>query len=188
MKRKHLVRLAVFLFVVPLMAAACNEEETAGPETGVDVEDVAQGDETAIEDTEFGIYENDELRQFEDDQLVGQTVTVSADINRVVEPGNAIVIGEDVVEGGLLVLTPPKLKDMPGLEPGMEVQIVGTVVDFVLADIETTYEPFDLNDELYAEWEEENALVARSISQAPTEEAAEETPVGAPGDTAKTSE
>ncbi len=159
--------LVLFLFAVPVVAAACEDEETAGPETGVDVQDVA------IDDAEYGIYEGDELVDFDDQNLVGKTVTVSAKISRIVEPGKAIAIGDDVVEGGLLVVMPPKLTDVPTLNTGMAIQVVGTVVDFVVADIEADYGAFDLNGGLYTDWENENVLVARSISPAPPEDAAD---------------
>lgn len=164
--------LFLFLFAAPLVGAACEDEETAGPETGADVEDVAE-DDTVVDDDEFGIYEDDELAELQQDTLVGQTVTVSADVNRILEPGKSIAIGEDTVEGGLLVLMPPQLKDVPMLEAGTAVQVSGTVVDFVVADIEADYDAFDLDDELYVDWEDENAIVARSISKAPAEEPAE---------------
>ena len=162
----RVVMLFLLLFALPMLAAAYEDEETAGPETGVDVEDVAEED---IDDLEYGIYEDDELREFENDNLVGKTVTVSADITRIVEPGKAIAIGADVAEGGLLVVLPPKLKDVPQLSQGMEIQVVGTVIDFVVADVEADYEPLDVTNELYTDWDRENALVARSISGAPTE-------------------
>lgn len=163
---KRLMMLFALLFVVPMIAASCDDEESAGPETGMDVEDIAEGE---IEDTEYGVYEDDELGQFKDDTLVGDTVLVSANLSRIVEPGKALAIGADVVDGGLLVLLPPKLTDVPNLEEGMDIQVYGTVIDFAVAYVEDDYDPFDIDDELYVDWEEENAVVARSITRAPAE-------------------
>lgn len=163
--------LALLVLPVTLLAlAACggdDDDETVGPEEDEDVEDVTE-DEDAVGD---GLYYEDDLDEFEDDELVGETVTVSAEIDRVLEDGTSFVVGEEVVEGGLLVLVPPaaNVSDVT-LEEGADVQIEGEVTEFAVTDIETEYEPFDLDDELYTDYEEENALVAQSIHAIPSED------------------
>lgn len=159
---------AMLCALMPFAAAACgdDDDESLRTEQGVDIEDLAQAG--AIDDDEFGIYETDELESFGDTSLLGRTVVVSAEIDRMIEEDAAFVMGEDV-EGGVLVITPPRLQDEPALAEGVAVQVVGRVVEFDLVQIEEAYNPFDLDDDLYVDWEDRVALIAQAVSFAPIE-------------------
>lgn len=167
MTYRSVVRVVAWLVSIPLAVAtiaACgdDDDETVGPEEDADVEDVTEDDD--------GVLDEDELDEVGDDEFVGETVTVNGRIDRVIEPDNSFVIGEDVVENGLLVLTPPDT-NVSGvtIEDGTDVQVEGEVVQFTVADIEVDYDPFDLDHELYTDYEEENVLVAQSVTEAPSE-------------------
>lgn len=133
--------------------AACSDD-SAGPETGAaDVEDVA---EEPAEDAQ--------PLADQADSLMGETVTVSAEIEEVVAP-SAIRIGEE----GLLVLSAgPTFSDMgfevdQGLvEDDVVLQVTGTVGSLVFPDIEETF-GYDWNDEELVEFEGERVLVASEI-------------------------
>ncbi|MGY1634420.1 hypothetical protein ACI784_22200 [Geodermatophilus sp. SYSU D01186] len=143
---------------VPFMAAAvatslaaCGDD-SAGPETGADVEDVA---EEPV---------GDEPLEQEADPLLGQTVTVSAEIEEVVAP-SAIRIGDE----RLLVLSAgPTFSDMgfevdEGLvEDDVVLQVTGEVARLVFPDIEEQF-GFDWNDEDLVDWEGERVIVASEV-------------------------
>lgn len=158
--------------LAPMMAvalatslSACSDD-SAGPETGADVEDVAE-DENAVEDEPL---DEEPAAEGANDSLLGQTVTVSAEIEEVVTPG-AIRIGEQ----DLLVLSAgPTFADMgfevsEGLvDDDVIVQATGTVAQLVFPDIEDEF-GFDWDDEALAEFEGENVLVSSQIDTLPGE-------------------
>ncbi|WP_164704554.1 hypothetical protein [Blastococcus litoris] len=129
--------------------AACSDD-SAGPETGTDVEDVAEEPE-----------DGDEALA---DPMTGQTVTVSAEIEEVVAP-SAIRIGEE----NLLVLSAgPTFEDMgfelvDGLvEDDVVLQVTGTVGTLVFPDIENEF-GIDWDDEELVDFEGERVLVASEV-------------------------
>ena len=172
MRRSMAYGLGLLLSITTL-AAGCEEQETAGPETGADVEDVT-ADERALSEDEYGLAEGNQIGELEGDGVIGETVTVSADVDRIVQPGTAFAIGGDVVEGGLLIVMPPDMTDVPQLQVGMPIQVVGTVIDFAVPRVETEHR-LELDDDIYDEWEDKNALVAQTIRRAPAEEGGEAT-------------
>lgn len=144
---------AILAAVVGMGGLAACSDDSAGPETGADVEDVAE--EPA---------ENEEPLTDQADSLLGETVTVSAEINEVVAP-SAIRIGDE----GLLVLSAgPTFADMGfevdnGLvDDNVVLQVTGTVGRLVFPDIEDEF-GFDWNDEDLVDFEGERVLVASEV-------------------------
>lgn len=103
--------------VLSLILTSCYSE-TAGPESGVDVQDVTTED------------------FFSTDKLVGERVTVSA---RVTErlPGQAFVLaGGEYGDASLLVLTS---KDTPEIRVGQVIRVTGVIREFGFADYSDKY-------------------------------------------------
>jgi hypothetical protein len=159
--RKRL--LAPFMALAMATSIAACADDSAGPETGTDVEEVA---EEPMED-ETG---DDEAAQGAE-SLVGQTVTVSAEISEVISPG-AIRIGGD--EGGdesLLVVSgaAESFAEMGfGVSEGLVdddvvVQVTGTVREFDIADFEEEF-GVDYDDDLFEPFEGEHVIVADDVS------------------------
>ena len=100
--------------------------------------------------------------------LLGKTVTVrSKPINKL-GPSTFTVSDQKFFgsESILVVNATGKPFVMP-TESGQEVQVTGTVRNFVLADIEREYK-LGLQPNLYAEYESKPAIVAQSMALAPT--------------------
>ena len=152
-KRAGRTAAAVLAAVVGMGGLAACSDDSAGPETGADVEDVA--DEPAGADAPS---------MDEADPMMGQTVTVSAEIEEVVAD-SAIRIGDE----NLLVLSAgPTFEDMgfelvDGLvEDDVVLQVTGTVGTLVFPDIEDEF-GFDWDDEELVEFEGERVLVASEV-------------------------
>lgn len=152
--------------VAPLALAAsvvlvgCSDD-SAGPEQGADIEDVAEADPA----------ENDQ----EGPDLLGQKVTVSGEATEVVDP-SAFVIGGDALGGdGALVLSStgtfedfatPVSEDTVGSDTVL--QVTGTVQELVVVDLEDEY-GVDFDDDALEEWEGDAVIVADQIASLPGE-------------------
>jgi hypothetical protein len=131
-----LAAVALTAALVALAFAVANDE-SAGPEEGVTLEEV-------VDDT---------------DEFVGETVTVSGRVERTVGPG--FTIGEELDE---LVLVTPALSPgaLPRISEGDVVQITGTVRDYEGVDFRELYGPtFDTG--LFSEFEDQALIVATGI-------------------------
>ncbi|SFQ73073.1 hypothetical protein SAMN05421810_11537 [Amycolatopsis arida] len=130
---------AAVLAALPLVLAGC-DEDSAGPETGADVEDVT-------EDDYFGTNE-----------YVGETVTVSAAVTDVINPRAYVLGGQAYGDESLLVLYAEGNQDV---REGTTVRATGTVRQFRHADY---VEPYGLVDEgRVAGFADEEFLVADRI-------------------------
>ncbi|WP_299038571.1 hypothetical protein [uncultured Pseudokineococcus sp.] len=150
--------------VLALGLGACGG--TAGDEDGASVEDVqeAEVDAQAGTDDEGAQYAYDGPYDagFADqqDSLVGEQVTVSAAVETVLDDTSFTVAGDDSGVDPLLVVD---AGSSAAVEPDAEVDVTGTVqLSFALAGVEEEL-GVDLEDELYAEWEGENYLVASAV-------------------------
>ena len=161
---RRLAAVSVALLAAPFAAVACADDEPV-TETGGTVTD-GEVDDT-IYDEEYGLYEPEELRELENAAALGRTVTVSAKVNRIIEPAKAFLTGDDAIDNELLVVVTPKVKDLPMLAEGDDVLVVGKVINFVSSDIETAYEPFDLDDDLYGDFDDDHAILAQTIIESP---------------------
>ncbi len=172
---KRLAAVGVVLLAAPFAAVACDDDDPV-TETGGAVTD-NEFDDT-IYDEEYGLYEPSEFNELENAAALGRTVTVSANVNRIIEPNKAFVTGDDIVDNNLLVVVTPKVKDAPMLAEGDDVLVVGKVINFVSSDIESTYEPFDLDNDLYGDYDDDQAILAQTIIKAPAADGMRDQPAG----------
>lgn len=142
---------------------------TSGPEEGTTVEDVAEGEggEVAEEPAAEGemAYDGAYDAAFWEDStnLVGQEVTVSAEVGSIIEPASSFTIAgtDDTTVEPLLIVH--NQGEMPELEEGLTVGVTGTVQDAF--DIVTVEEELgvDLDDTLYTDWEGERYIQANQV-------------------------
>lgn len=136
------------LMATLLLAACSNDDPNAGGPT-------AQSNVTTEEVTE------------ETNELIGETVTIRNEVGEKIAP-TAFTLTDDEFFGGeeiLVVNSTGKPFVLPeGDNP--EVQITGEVRNFVLAEFERDY-GFDLDPNLYAEYENQPAIVAQAVALAP---------------------
>ncbi|MGY1683199.1 hypothetical protein [Geodermatophilus sp. SYSU D01176] len=148
--------VAAVAAVSTLGLTACSD--TAGSEAGADVEDVVE--EEALEEEPFeGPYDT----EFHEgvDEYVGEQVTLSADVNEVITPEAFTIAGTDdtTVEALLVVGATGNAQ----LAPETTVEVTGTVQEpFVVTEVEEEL-GVDLDDALFAEWEQEPYVVADSV-------------------------
>ncbi len=121
-------------------------DDSAGPERGVTVEDVAEDE--AFGDDGFA------------DGLAGQQVTVSGNVSEVVSASAVRLGGDDFGGDGLLVVGVSKTD----LDEGDDVRATGTVRKFDAAQFETEFGWDFYDDAVYDPWKDENVLVARSTT------------------------
>ncbi len=131
---------AVAAAALPVSVVAC---DSAGPEKGVDVDDVTDG------------------KFFQSGKYVGQTVTVSADVKNVHTPTSFELDTAQWGDDSLLVVSGNPLKELSANDT---IKVTGTVREFNydqyvteygLAQDETLYEPYD----------NEQFLVAKNVDQ-----------------------
>lgn len=170
--------LTVFLLLFGTsFLAACESEE---PNEGTTLEDVADAEEDDVFDGVLGARE-----VYEDvNPYLGQTVTVSGEISEIYGT-NAFKIGEDLWGEDLLVVVPQTASVSGMTMAGEEVsafgdlgteyviQVTGVVGQYVLTEVETEY-GLDLDPELEADVEEQEAMIVAESIQVMTEEAADE--------------
>lgn len=138
---------------------ACSDD-SAGPEAGTDVEDVAESDPD----------ENDP-----GSELLGQTVTVSGQIDEIVDETAFRLGGDGLAGDSVLVVSASEPFAHLGIELTEELaeqdrvlQVTGTVQEFVEEDLEEEFD-VDYDDELYEEFEGENVIVADQVETLPGE-------------------
>lgn len=102
----------------------------------------------------------------EANELIGQTITVRSEAGEEITPATFTIRHGEFFgdEETLVVNSTGKPFVLPqGNDP--EVQVTGKVVKFVVADIEREY-GLSLNPNLYAEYENKPAIIAKSVSVA----------------------
>lgn len=165
------MKRAAVLSILPISAlgmTAC--DGTSGSEEGADVEDVVQ-DEAPIEedpDAAADPYEGLYDQTFYDsvNQFLGSEVTLSADLNEIIDPVSFTIAGtDDTTVEALLVVHPGGELD-PDISPGSIMKVTGTVMEAF--NVETVEERLgvDLDDALYEDWEGETYVNATSIEAA----------------------
>ena len=156
--------------------AGCSDD-SAGPDTGADVEDIVEEEPVEGEPLEEEPLEEDVTAEEEPvgggfaeeaGALVGQEVTVSATVTEVVSE-NAIRIGAGTSETLLVLSASGPLSEM-GLEDAEAaaeneavVQVTGTVRQFDPVTFEEEY-GIGYTDPLYEAYEGENVIVADSVT------------------------
>ncbi len=145
----------LILFVLAIVAAIVlwvwlvDDDDSAGPERGVTVEDVAESD--AFDDDGFA------------NSLVGQQVTVSGNVSEVIGR-NAIRLGGDDFGGdGILVIQVNGAG--ASITEDDNVRVTGTVRDYDVAAFEREFGTDVYEDDIYDPWVDENILVASSVTE-----------------------
>ncbi|MEB3280427.1 MAG: hypothetical protein VKK42_16065 [Lyngbya sp.] len=103
----------------------------------------------------------------ETSNYVGQTVTIRGDVNDVVGDASFLMDDEQLLGGEeiLIVNASGEGITLPRGE-GSQVQVTGEVRNFVIADLEREY-GLDFDPNLYAEYEQQPAVIAQSIALSP---------------------
>lgn len=131
--------------VLPLSLTACGDDDTAGPETGTDVEDITEDDQ-----------------YFDGDQFVGEEVTVSAEVEEVLNQQSFVLDGGGWGDESLLVVSADTMK----LQEDDVVQVTGTVREFTYDDYADEY-GLVADPGVYDDYSEEEFLEASSIDTTP---------------------
>lgn len=139
--------VGAIIAAIALAAWLANDDESAGPEREVTVEDVAASD--AFDGDGFA------------DSLLGQQVTVSGNVSEMVGQ-NAIQLGaEDFGGDGILVMQ----VTASGISEGDDVRVTGTVRNFDAAAFKREFGT-DISGRVgYDPWLHENVLVASNVTQ-----------------------
>lgn len=129
--------------VLPFSVAACGSDDTAGPETGTDVEDITEDDQ-----------------YFASDEFAGQTVTISAEVEDVLSPKSFVLNGDDWGDDSVLVLSAQEAQD---LQEDDIVQVTGTVKSFTYDDYAGDYGLAEPG--LYEAYGDEEFIEATKVDQ-----------------------
>lgn len=142
--------------VSALSLTACGSD-TAGAETGTDVEDIQE--EPAVAEPYDGVYDTAFYEGVE--SYDGEEVTVSADINEIISPTSFTIAGtDDTTVEPLLIVHDGTLQE---LAPDLTVAVTGTVHrTFDLPTVEDEI-GLDFDDALFEEWEAEPYIEASKI-------------------------
>jgi len=140
---------AIAVAVMAMLLSACRNEV---PNASVPGEEGNIGTETVAEDT---------------DALLGSVVTVRGEPVQKVSDVSFTVADEEWFAGeSVLVVNASGEPTVLPAEDDTELQITGTVAEFVMVDIERAYD-LDLDPDLYAEYEGQPAIIAQSIAISP---------------------
>lgn len=159
------------LLLISITFAACDAETNANSgvdATGQSEVEGAVEEEPVVDDNISQAEENVTTEEVAEDteDLIGQTVTIRSDALEVIEPASFTVADQEFFGGeDILVLNASgEVFTLP--EGDTEVQVTGEVVQFVYSDIESAYD-FDLDPDLYVDYEDQPAIIAESLAPAP---------------------
>lgn len=169
MTKQTWMKKAAALSILPITAFGVTACDTAGPEEGAAVEDIVEEEEAIDEDAVAeeadpalepydGAYDQDFYDAAE--SYVGQEVTVSAEVTETLSDDTF------VISGGAGTTVDPLLiveeQEIPPLDEGQVVQLTGTVQEgFDVLEAEEML-GIDLEDELYADYEDQPFIAATS--------------------------
>lgn len=156
---------AGLLLLLPALAGCSND--TAGPDTGVDVEDVVEGDEEVLEEPNPGQYDDIYDEDFFDSitNYIDTDVVLSATVGEVLSDTALTIAGTDntTVEPLLIIHE----ESVVGLDEGIVVQVTGRPYSrFGIAEVEART-GLDLDDAALAEWEGQPFVEATRIATSP---------------------
>ncbi|GAA3710821.1 hypothetical protein GCM10022377_25490 [Zhihengliuella alba] len=164
MRNSERARRLTILAMIPLFVAGISSCGTSGPEDGVDAEDIVEengsseagsdpsADPTAVADPDL----------FDDvDSFIGQEVTVSADVNTVIDGTSFTIAGTgDASVDELLVVAPG---EEAGVSEDSSVRVTGTVEEsFDVAAVEEEL-GVSLDGTEYEEWQGQRYLLASRV-------------------------
>ncbi|MHA7284300.1 hypothetical protein [Arthrobacter sp. TMS2-4] len=167
MTKSTWIKKAAALAIAPaavLSVAACSD--TAGSEQGADVEDVNEA-EPSEEDEQVGEGDDAYIGSYDQswfddrDSYIGEEVTLSADVNEVIDPTAFTIAGtDDTTVDELLIVHP---EDLPEVSTEATVVVTGTVKEgFYVVTVEDEL-GVDLDDALYEDWDGEPYVHATEI-------------------------
>ncbi|MFZ1025496.1 MAG: hypothetical protein WAN66_04680 [Limnoraphis robusta] len=138
---------AIALSLMALLLPACTNETTTREQALENVTTQQVSEETS--------------------NYIGQTVTIRGDVNEVVGEASFLMDDEQLLGGEeiLIVNASGKKITLPEGE-GTQVQVTGEVRNFVIAEIEREYN-LNFEPNLYTEYEQQPALIAKSIALSP---------------------
>lgn len=179
--RNEWLKKAGALSILPMAAlglSACSGD-TAGPEESTSVEDVVEEDDAAADDVDVdsavdpyvGTYDSTFYDDY--DSFVGESVTVSAEVNEIISPNAFTIAGtDDTTVDELLIV---HNLDAGEVEQGLTVAVTGFVEESF--DVASTEEELDidLDDALFTDWEEERFIDATELDTSVDADAGEDT-------------
>ncbi|HSM82273.1 MAG TPA: hypothetical protein VLS96_11330 [Nodosilinea sp.] len=147
-RQKRLFQSTLAIGLIAGLVGACAEDapvtQTPSGATNVQTEDVA-------DDTE---------------NYIGQTVTIRSEPIEVVGDNSFTVSDEQFFGAEPILVINASGEPLLIPEDGVDVQVTGEVLNFVIADIEQAY-GLTLDPALYADYEEQPVIIAQSIALAP---------------------
>lgn len=111
----------------------------------------------------------------ETEQLIGQTVTIRSEIEKKLGNEGYVVASNEFGGEEILIIDATGTEMMVSDAEDIPIQITGKVVQFIIADIEREY-GVGLDANLYADYEQQPAIIAESIALAPDAEELAENP------------
>ena len=156
MNLTKLISKSALLLLLGASVIACETETNAT--SGAD-------DTVAQTEAEENVTTEEVAEDAED--LIGQTVTIRSNALEQIEPATFTVADQEFFGGeDIVVVNATGTPFVLPTEDDTEVQVTGEVTEFVLTDIESAYD-FDLDSDLYVEYEDQPAIIAQSIAIAP---------------------
>lgn len=147
---------------VALLLPACaeNQRQATTPENQTTTQ--TEANRTATEQNK----ENLEKVAEKPEQLIGQTVTVEGEVDKVYSP-TAFSVQDDKVFGGdkVLVITPNGTTPSTAIKDDQNVQVTGEVRQFVVADFEREYNltwDGELKKTIEAEYQNKPVIIAKT--------------------------
>ncbi|WP_206602815.1 hypothetical protein [Leptolyngbya ohadii] len=141
------IRSTMALALVTALLAGCEtpEPQAAAPgQTNVTTEEVAENT----------------------NRYIGQTVTIRSEPIEKIAPSTFTVEDQQFFSSEPILVVNATGQPFTFPENGVDIQATGEVRNFVLADVEREY-GLDLSPDLYVEYENQPALIARSLAVAP---------------------
>ncbi len=124
--------------------------------------------DTEVTSSEDGV-DNVTATEVSNDTLdyTGQTVSIRGDVQEVLGDATFLMDDEQIFSGEEILIV--NASGSPLLLPegeGTDVQVTGEVHNFVIADVEKAY-GIDFDPQLYTEYENQPAIIARSVALSP---------------------
>ncbi|MDX1994603.1 MAG: hypothetical protein SF029_19630 [bacterium] len=174
MYRQYGNPMQVIAILIVLVAAAFVGAVTAQDTTPEATPDADVTPEATAEIVDLGEMGQEMLDQVTDDpaSYYGQTVTVEGLVtdfdgdSETLNENSFVLREENELFGNesILVLVPAALGyNLVDFPPDTRVVVTGTVQQFIQTDVETQFE-FDLDDELYGQYEQQAVLIAEELA------------------------
>jgi hypothetical protein len=145
-KGAALALMALFMMMLP--ACATNQLDASNPQAKENVTAEEVADQT--------------------NKLLGKTVTIRSQLVKTIGTNAFKISDKKFFNGEEILVVNASGKPLPVLpNPNTEIQVTGEVRKFKVADVEREF-GFDLQPDLYREYEDRPAIVAKSLALAPS--------------------